>query len=108
MLIKLATIMSIITAKKATRSTDLYTLITDAPLSTFGDSYIIGFCKTVSKVYKQSIVMSKEFYQNETLKNQLLSDNEIDIGKVYILTPSLKESERETRNNLYTEIKALN
>jgi DNA sulfur modification protein DndD len=108
MLIKLATIMSIITAKKATRSTDLYTLITDAPLSTFGDNYIMGFCKTVSKVYRQSIVMSKEFYQNVSLRNQLLVDNEINIGKVYILTPSLKESERESRNNLHTEIQPLN
>jgi len=108
MLIKLATIMAIITAKKDTRSTDLYTLITDAPLSTFGDSYILGFCKTVSKVYRQSIVMSKEFYRNEALKEQLLNEPDIKLGKVYILTPSLKENERANRNSLSTHIKPLN
>jgi len=108
MLIKLATIMAIITAKKDARSTDLYTLITDAPLSTFGDSYILGFCKTVSSVYRQSIVMSKEFYHNEALKEQLLKEPDIKLGKVYILTPSLKEKERSNRNNLSTIIKPIN
>jgi len=107
LLIKLATIMSIITAKKSTRSTDLYTLISDAPLSTFGDDYILGFCKTVSKVYRQSIIMSKEFYKNETLRNELLANDEIKVGKVYMLNPSIKASERENQNSLSTEIKCL-
>jgi len=99
--------MSIITAKKSTRSTDLYTLISDAPLSTFGDDYILGFCKTVSKVYRQSIIMSKEFYKNETLRNELLANDEIKVGKVYMLNPSIKASERENQNSLSTEIKCL-
>ena len=62
-LIKLATIMAIISARQGTRTTDLYTLITDAPMSVFGEDYTIGFCRTVSQVYKQSIIMSKEFYK---------------------------------------------
>lgn len=107
-LVKLAVIMAIISAKTTGRGTDLYTLITDAPTSVFGEDYTIGFCKTISKVYRQSIVMSKEFYKNENLKNELLNNPEIKIGKVYMIYPSILESERSNRNNLSTKIRALN
>jgi len=107
-LIKLSTIMAIISARQGSRDTDLYTLITDAPMSVFGEDYTIGFCKTVSSVYRQSIIMSKEFYKNETLRRQLLTDSEINLGKVYMITPSIAESERSNRNSLSTNIKALN
>lgn len=107
-LIKLATIMAIISARKVSRDTDLYTLITDAPMSVFGDDYTIGFCKTVSQVYKQSIIMSKEFYRNETLRKELLTNEEIRLGKVYMITPSIPETERTNRKSLATNIKALN
>lgn len=107
-LIKLATIMAIISARKASRETDLYTLITDAPMSVFGDDYTLGFCKTVSQVYKQSIIMSKEFYRNETLRKELLENKEIRLGKVYMITPSIPETDRSNRKSLATHIKALN
>lgn len=107
-LIKLATIMAIISARKASRDTDLYTLITDAPMSVFGDDYTLGFCKTVSQVYKQSIIMSKEFYRNEILRKQLLTNEEIRLGKVYMITPSIQETDRTNRKSLATNIKALN
>jgi DNA sulfur modification protein DndD len=107
-LIKLATIMAIISARQGTRTTDLYTLITDAPMSVFGEDYTIGFCKTVSQVYKQSIIMSKEFYRNEKLRKELLTSQEIKLGKVYLITPSIKEEERVNRNSLATNIKLLN
>lgn len=107
-LIKLATIMAIISARKASRDTDLYTLITDAPMSVFGDDYTLGFCKTVSQVYKQSIIMSKEFYRNETLRKELLTNEEIRLGKVYMITPSIPETDRTNRKSLATNIKALN
>lgn len=107
-LIKLATIMAIISARQGSRDTDLYTLITDAPMSVFGEDYTIGFCKTVSSVYRQSIIMSKEFYKNDSLRQQLLTDTDINLGKVYIITPSIAESERSNRNSLSTKIKALN
>lgn len=107
-LIKLATIMAIISARKASRDTDLYTLITDAPMSVFGDDYTLGFCKTVSQVYKQSIIMSKEFYRNEILRQELLENEEIRLGKVYMITPSIPESDRTNRKSLATNIKALN
>lgn len=107
-LIKLATIMAIISARQGTRDTDLYTLITDAPMSVFGEDYTIGFCKTVSMVYRQSIIMSKEFYKNEGLRRQLLTDKDINLGKVYMITPSISETQRNNRNSLSTNIKALN
>lgn len=107
-LIKLATIMAIISARQGSRDTDLYTLITDAPMSVFGEDYTIGFCKTVSKVYKQSIIMSKEFYRNEKLRKLLLKGDDIKLGKVYMITPSITENERMNRNSLSTNIKHLN
>jgi DNA sulfur modification protein DndD len=108
-LIKLATIMAIISARQGSRDSELYTLITDAPMSVFGEDYTIGFCKTVSKVYRQSIIMSKEFYRNEKLRQELLNrDNEIKLGNVYMITPSIPENERSNRNGLSTNIKLLN
>ncbi len=108
LLIKLSTIMAIISARKSTRDTYLYTLIADAPMSSFGENYTLGFCKTVSQVYTQSIIMSKDFYKNENLRNQLLNDSKINLGKVYIVEPNLKEKERENRMSLVTHIKQLN
>lgn len=107
-LIKLATIMAIISARQGSRDTDLYTLITDAPMSVFGEDYTIGFCKTVSKVYKQSIIMSKEFYKNETLRRELLDSPDIKRGKIYVITPSIADADRSSRIALTTNIKALN
>jgi DNA sulfur modification protein DndD len=100
--------MAIISARQGARDTDLYTLITDAPMSVFGEDYTIGFCKTVSKVYRQSIIMSKEFYKNTTLREQLLTNADIKLGKVYLITPSITESARSNRNSLSTNIEKLN
>jgi DNA sulfur modification protein DndD len=107
-LIKLATIMAIISARQGSRDTDLYTLITDAPTSSFEYDYIMGFCKTASKVYRQSIIMSKDFYTDEKLRRELLSSTEIQLGRVYMITPSVLDAERTNRNTLSTQIKALN
>ncbi|RZK22580.1 MAG: hypothetical protein EOO43_09450 [Flavobacterium sp.] len=107
-LIKLATIMAIISARQGSRDTDLYTLITDAPMSVFGEDYTMGFCKTVSQVYRQSIIMSKEFYKNVALREQLLTNPEIKLGKVYLITPSIAENARSNRNSLSTNIAKLN
>jgi DNA sulfur modification protein DndD len=107
-LVKLATIMAIISAKSNDGIVNFYTLITDAPTSVFGEDYTIGFCKTISKVYRQSIIMSKEFYKNQNLRNELLTNSEIKIGKVFTITPSIPETERNNRNNLSTKIEVLN
>lgn len=107
-LVKLAAIMAIISAKSNDGIVSIYSLITDAPTSVFGEDYTIGFCKTVSKVYRQSIIMSKEFYKNQALRNELMTNSEIKIGKVYMITPSIPENERADRNNLSTKIEQLN
>jgi DNA sulfur modification protein DndD len=52
--------------------------------------------------------MSKEFYKNQNLRNELLTNPEIKIGKVFMITPSIPETERSNRNNLSTKIEALN
>lgn len=107
-LVKLSAIMAIISAKSNDGAVSLYSLITDAPTSVFGEDYTIGFCKTVSNVYRQSIVMSKEFYKNQELRNKLMTDFNIKIGKVYMISPSVSESEREDRKSLTTQITPLN
>jgi DNA sulfur modification protein DndD len=107
-LVKLSAIMAIISAKSSDGVVSFYTLITDAPTSVFGEDYTIGFCKTVSKVYSQSIIMSKEFYKNQSLRNELMTNSEIKIGKVYMITPSIPENERSDRKNLSTKIEQLN
>jgi DNA sulfur modification protein DndD len=100
--------MAIISARQGSRDTDLYTLITDAPMSVFGEDYTIGFCKTVSHVYRQSIIMSKEFYKNEMLRRELMDSPDINRGKVYEITPSIVDADRTNRNALSIQIKALN
>lgn len=107
-LVKLSAIMAIISAKSNDGVVSFYTLITDAPTSVFGEDYTIGFCKTISKVYRQSIIMSKEFYKNQNLRTELMTNSEIKIGKVFMITPSIPESERDNRNNLSTKIDPLN
>jgi DNA sulfur modification protein DndD len=107
-LVKLSAIMAIISAKSNDGIVSFYSLITDAPTSVFGEDYTIGFCKTVSKVYRQSIIMSKEFYKNHALRTELMTNSEIKIGKVYMITPSIPENERADRKNLSTKIEQLN
>lgn len=102
-LIKLATIMAIVSAKGGG---EFYPLITDAPTSKFGDNYTIGFCDSVGKVFSQSIIMSYDFYHNEELKNRLLNNVE-NLGSVYLIEPNLSESERESRTKLCTNIKRI-
>jgi DNA sulfur modification protein DndD len=104
-LVKLASIMAIVSAKS--HSGTAYSLITDAPTSVFGEDYTIGFCKAISKVYKQSIVMSKEFYHNARLRDELINNPDINVGKIYTITPSILENDRDDRNSLVTTITAL-
>lgn len=100
-LIKLAVIMAIISAKKSSPAADLYPLITDAPTSKFGDNYAIGFCRAASQVYSQSIVISKDFYQKPDLQQRLFSEVGEKLGNIYLIEPSLSEEvQREHRDEL--------
>lgn len=102
-LIKLATIMAIVSAKGGG---EFYPLITDAPTSKFGDNYTMGFCDSVGKVFSQSIIMSYDFYHNEELRKRLLKKSD-DLGSVYVIEPNLNEADRESRRNLCTNITRL-
>jgi DNA sulfur modification protein DndD len=100
-LIKLAVIMAIISAKKSSPAADLYPLISDAPTSKFGDNYAIGFCQAASQVYGQSIVISKDFYNKSDLLHRLYEKAGKKMGSVYIIEPSLsEEAQREHRDEL--------
>ena len=100
-LIKLAVIMAIISAKKSSPAADLYPLISDAPTSKFGDNYAIGFCRVASQVYSQSIVISKDFYQKPNLQQRLFSEVNEQLGNVYLIEPSIsEEAQREHRDEL--------
>ncbi|MBI9062568.1 MAG: AAA family ATPase [Marinilabiliaceae bacterium] len=103
-LIKLATIMAIVSAKGGT---DFYPLISDAPTSKFSDNYTIGFCNTVGDVYNQSIIISYDFFHNKVLRDRLFKEVN-NLGSVYEITPSIKEENRVNRTELSTNIKTLN
>lgn len=103
-LIKIATIMAIVSAKG--NSSETYPLITDAPTSKFGDNYTIGFCNALGNVFSQSIIMSYDFYHNEELRERLLNDVE-NVGKVYIIEPETESGKRESRSTLKTTIQEL-
>jgi DNA sulfur modification protein DndD len=98
-LIKLATIMAIVSMRGNSRET--FPLITDAPTSKFSDNYTIGFCNTLSSIYAQSIIMSYDFFHNEALKKNLL-ENVKNVGAVYVIEPNTKEDNRENRDTLAT------
>lgn len=107
-LIKLAVIMAIISAKKSSPAADLYPLISDAPTSKFTENYSIGFCRTASQVYNQSIIMSKDFYNNQPLQERLFLEVGDKLGCVYVIEPALPpESQRIDRNLLETNINRL-
>lgn len=103
-LIKLATIMAIVTAKGRS---EFHPLISDAPTSKFGDNYTIGFCNTIDDVFAQSIILSYDFYHNKALRKRLL--DEVDnLGAVYVIEPSIREENRTNRKELSTNITLLN
>lgn len=103
-LIKLSTIMAIVTAKG---KSEFHPLISDAPTSKFSDNYTIGFCNTVDDVFAQSIILSYDFYDNQVLRKRLL--NEVDnLGAVFLIEPSIKEEDRTNRKELSTNITLLN
>jgi DNA sulfur modification protein DndD len=103
-LIKLATIMAIVTAKGGTEN---HPLISDAPTSKFSDNYTLGFCQTISEVFKQSIIISYDFYHNVKLRERLLKEVN-GLGAVILIEPTQPENERMNRTKLSTKITTLN
>ncbi len=105
-LIKLAVIMAIISAKKSSDSANLYTFISDSPVSKFSDNYIIGFCRTTAEVYGQSIITSKELL-NEGLRTRIINELGDKLGSLTLIEPNIAEEERANRNTLNISIKKL-
>ncbi len=103
-LIKLATIMAIVTTKG---KSEFHPLISDAPTSKFGDNYTIGFCNTIDDVFVQSIILSYDFYHNKALRKRLF-DEVNNLGAVYVIEPSIREEDRTNRKELSTNITLLN
>lgn len=103
-LIKLATIMAIVTVKG---KSEFHPLISDAPTSKFGDNYTMGFCNTIDDVFAQSIILSYDFYHNIALRKRLLEEVN-NLGAVYIIEPSIREEDRANRKELSTNITLLN
>lgn len=104
-LIKIAVIMAIISAKRGGPAAELYPLITDAATSKFSENYALGFYRTASAVYTQSICTSKEFTGNDALLERLLAQiSPENMGHVYRIEASVPFEERESRQELETRI----
>lgn len=85
----------------------LYPLIADAPLSAFGQGFILGFFEETEKVFPQSIILIKEIYDKNSpnklnqLGNELLKNDSISTMYVNEIPEDLKQVE------YYTEITKL-
>lgn len=62
---KLAVVMAIISSKLGNRQFE-YPLIADAPFSSFGHNFINNFFKVTPSVFRQSIVLIKDFYDPDS------------------------------------------
>ena len=58
---KLAVVMAIISSKLGSRQFE-YPLVADAPFSSFGHNFITNFFKVTPSVFRQSIVLIKDYY----------------------------------------------
>ena len=103
-LIKLSTILAIVTAKG---KSEFHPLISDAPTSKFSDNYTLGFCDTIDDVFTQSIIFSYDFFHNLPLRKRLLSEVN-NLGAVFLIEPSIKDVDRTNRKKLATQITPLN
>lgn len=96
----LAVLMAIISVNP---SGFLYPLLTDAPLSAFGQGFIKGFFEETEKVFPQSIILIKDLYDPKSnnklnnLGNELLKNNSVSTMYLNQIPPNLKQVE------VYTE-----
>lgn len=99
-IIKMSIINSII-SKSSEYKNQPYPFVTDAPTSSLGEKDTISYLKLVSKIFGQSIVMSKDLFGNmDEIKKT------IKIGSIYELNPQKLDSNKEsTLKNTYTLIK---
>lgn len=98
-LVKLALIMAILTARA--KWSDNYSLISDAPTSKMAENYTFGFYKTLSNRFKQSIVTTYDFLEDD--RKEAL--NKFNIGKVYQIEPSSPSGDSDNRSDLSVNIR---
>ena len=67
---KLAIVMAIIASKRENMLFD-YPLIADAPLGTYGKSFILNFFSEVPQVFGQSIILVKDLYDPDDFESHL-------------------------------------
>jgi DNA sulfur modification protein DndD len=98
---KLAVITAIISTKEHGQME--YPLIADAPLSSFGKEFIKGFFNNVPEVFKQSIVMVKDLYDQSSanllndIGNEVLERIRITSGSLHVnQVNKLPQVSRET------------
>lgn len=98
---KLAVITAIISTKEHGQME--YPLIADAPLSSFGKEFIKGFFNNVPEVFKQSIVMVKDLYDQSSanllndIGNEVLERIRINSGSLHVnQVNKLPQLSRET------------
>ena len=101
-LIKLSLIMAILTLRA--KWSENYALISDAPTSKMADNYTYGFYKTLSKRFKQSIITTYDFLDDEG--KSILRD--FNIGNIYQIEPGFPSSDRDNRSELSVKIRAVN
>jgi DNA sulfur modification protein DndD len=98
-LVKLALIMAILTARA--KWSDNYSLISDAPTSKMAENYTFGFYKTLSNRFKQSIVTTYDFLEDD--RKEAL--HKFNIGKVYQIEPSSPAGDSDNRSDLSVNIR---
>jgi hypothetical protein len=81
----------------------LYPLLADAPLSAFGQGFILGFFEETEKVFPQSIILIKDLYDRDSenklnkLGNELLKNKSVSSIYLNQIPKNLKQVE------VYTE-----
>ena len=96
---KLALIMSIVGSRATGRGN--YALICDAPTSKMDFEYSMGFYRTVSEEYEQSILMTFDFADD----SQQFDD--LSVGAAYRINARFPNGDKNDRNDLSIDVKRI-
>ena len=97
-LIKLALIMSVVTSKA--QWSDNYCLISDAPTSKMSEKYTYGFYKALGDHFKQSIIMTYDFLDDNDRKVL----NDFNLGSVHKIESVYPGGNKDDRTDLHINI----
>lgn len=96
---KLALIMAILGARSG--GVGNYALISDAPTSKMDTKYTLGFYRTVREQYKQSIIMTFNFAEDDDLS----PFDELDISTLHKIRAHTPGGDKNDRTDLRVEIR---